>query len=611
MTLSEIQPYTKLPFHGVRLPEIVISPEDKAHFGAKPDCTNKEFLTQLCRVGFREKVAKRIPKERHAEYGERVKHELEIIDSLGFTNYIVQVWDICRFADKAGIPRGPGRGSVGSSCVAYLSGITELDPIESKLFFARFLSKARAKSFLIDGVRYIDGSLVPDIDCDFSYFRRGEVIDYINQRYPGQTSKLLTTTTFTSKILIKDILKTYRNVSEQETNDVSDLIDKEFGTPQEIEDALYGNAAWREGDKEKGTPPNARFLKWAQEGDNMEVCEIAMSLSGLNRSEGQHASAVLISHGPIRQLMPLQLASTDGVKTEVSGYDMYSAQEIAIKMDLLGLRTVDVIDTACKLLKIRRQDIDVHHPSIYAYLQDFKHRYGIFQLETFAQGAAAAKVKPKNFEQLTAVLAISRPGASAYLQQYCDYIHNDIYKPIHPLIDDILKPTGGVALYQETYLAMLIKIGMTPEEAENARRVLGKKKKEEVPAIIAQIKEICARNNHPAEIVDLLVKIAYDSGGYSFNKCLSPDTVVETPEGYRMMHEVKIGDYVKAFDINERKDHFTEVLAVHENEAELFEVEFEDGRKVACSLNHKLLCEDGVMRPLETIIIEKWKIVTD
>jgi DNA polymerase-3 subunit alpha len=282
-----------------------------------------------------------------------------------------------------------------------------------------------------------------------------------------------------------------------------------------------------------------------------------MGLSGLNRSEGMHASALLICHDKIDNLMSLQLSSE---KELVSGLDMYSAQEVVLKFDVLGLKTLSVINDVCKLLGIERDKIDVHHPSIYAYLQDFQHRYGIFQLETFAQGNAAAKVKPKNLEQLSAVLAIARPGASSFLDKFCAYLHEGKYESVHPLIDDILKPTGGIALFQETYLAMLIEVGMTPERAENARRVLGKKKVEEVPAVKAEIEEVCRARNHPKEIVDLLVKIAQDSGGYSFNKCLAPDTIVETTDGYRVMYEIQKGEKVKAYDVDTKTDHFVEVL---------------------------------------------------
>lgn len=501
--LSDIKPYNNLPFHGVVLPEIDISESEKIKIGAKSDCDKREFLTQLCRYGFKQFVEKRVGKEKHKEYIDRIKFELETIEFLGFTNYILMVYDICRFADEKEIPRGPCRGSVGSSLVCYLIGITrQLDPIELKLFFTRFLSKARAKKIIHNGITYVDGSLCPDVDLDFCFYRRQEIIDYINQKYPGKTAKLLTTTTFTSKILIKDILKTYEDANEDEALIASSLIEKEFGILEEIEDALSDNE-----DKQ-----NLNFKEWAK--DYKETCEIAMGLSGLNRSEGQHPSAILICHEKINNLMPLQLSSD---KEVISSFDMYSAQEITLKFDILGLKNLSVINDCCKLIGVKKEDINIHDPAIYRYLQDFKYRYGIFQLESYAQGNVAAKIRPINFEQLAATLAISRPGANSFLNQYLKYIHENVYNSVHPLIDDILKPTGGVCLFQEQYLAMLIKIGMSPDEAENARKVLGKKMVDKVPEVKAKILEVCKQQNHPSEIVDLLVKIAEDSGGYQFS----------------------------------------------------------------------------------------------
>lgn len=516
MRLRDIKPY-RLPFYGVQLPAIVIEPDHKRAVGAALDCDNLTFLTQLCRAGYSRRGLDSLVGDERKQYGDRVKMELGVINELGFVDYILMVWDICRYADEAGIPRGPGRGSVAGSLVAYLIGITELDPIENDLFFTRFLSKARAKSTIIDGVRYIDGSLVPDIDCDFSHHRRKDVIEYLHRRYPGQTSKALTTLTYTSKALLKDMLKVVENADEGRAGEASDLIDLKAGTPEEVEDALLGDYRWRAGDKEEGRPPNARFVKWAQ--DHEETVRLAMALSGLNHAEGQHASALFICHKAIDKLVPLQLArDTAGNTHTVSGYDMYSAQEIVIKMDILGVRSLDVIKDCCDQLGITPDSIDVHHESIYRYLQDFRRRYGVFQLETFAQGNAARKVKPKTFDELAVVLAIARPGAIDYLDQFAKYTNEGIYESVHPLIDDILKPTGGVCVFQEQYLAMLRKVGMTDERAENARRVLGKKKVDEVPAVQAEIAEVCERNGHPKEVVDLLLKIAYDSGGFSFNK---------------------------------------------------------------------------------------------
>lgn len=504
MTLRNIQPQTKLPFHGVQLPSIEITEAQRVTAGAKSGCSNFDFLKQLCRNGFKARYTK-LPPDKRKVYGERVTFELDTIEALGFTNYILMVWDICRHADEVGIPRGPGRGSVSSSLACHLVGITELDPIENGLFFTRFLSKARAKSTVVDGITYMDGGLVPDIDMDFDYYRREEIFAYLNTRYAGQTSHTLTTTTMTSKALIMDAVKIYEGGSPEEAQIASDLIDKETGTPEELEDALSEDPDKR----------NARFSEWAE--NHKETCEIAMGMANLNRGEGKHASALLIAAMKIRDLMPTQSATDDeGNRHVVSGYDMYSAQEVCLKFDILGLKTLSVIKDVCGLLKIAPQDIDVNHPSIYAYLQDFKNRYGIFQLETFAQGNAAAKVKPRDFSQLAAVLAIARPGAFAYLDQFVKYVNEGVFNSIHPLIDDILKPTGGVCVYQEQFLAMLVRVGLTPDEAEGIRKIVGKKLKEKVPEAKAKIAEVCTRNGHPIEIVDLLLKIAEDSGGYQF-----------------------------------------------------------------------------------------------
>jgi hypothetical protein len=255
--------------------------------------------------------------------------------------------------------------------------------------------------------------------------------------------------------------------------------------------------------------------------------------------------------------------------------------------------------------------VDVRDPIIYQSLQDFKHRYGIFQLETWAQGTAAQKVKPKSFEQLSAVLAIARPGAIAFLDTFAKYVNEGEFTSVHPLIDDILRPTGGIAAYQEQMLQMLVRVGLTPEESEAIRKIIGKKLKEKVPEAKAKISEVCARNGHPPEITDLLLKIMEDSGGYSFAKCLSPDSVVEGPDGYKLMHEVKPGDLVKAYDVVSQKDHFVPVIRVYESTSVMYEVELDDGRCIRCSMEHKFLCKDGVMRPLRQILEERIKILTD
>lgn len=556
--LDQIKPYTNLPFWGVKLPEITISEEEKIKIGCAKDVNNKEFLTQLCRHGFK---SKNIPQNKQKEYIDRIKLELETIEYLGFVNYILMVWDIGQFADNQGITRGPCRGSVGGSCVCYMIGITEIDPVENGLYFNRFLSKSRAKEIIHNGEKYLDGSLTPDIDADYCYYRRQEVMDYINKKYPNKTCKLLTTTTFSSKILIKDVLKTYEGASEDEANHASQLIEKTFGIPQEIEDSLSNDPKLE----------NLNFKNWAK--DHVESCEIAMGLAGLNRSEGQHASAILIAHDDISNLMPTQLSSE---KETTSSFDMYSAQEISLKFDILGLKCLSIIKDVCDKIGIKRQDININDPSIYRYLQDFKFRYGIFQLESRTQGDAAAKVKPKNIEQLAAVLAIARPGAISFIDQFAKYVNLGEYKSIDPLIDDVLKPFGGVCIYQEIILTMVKRLGFSEEEAENLRRSISKKLKEEMQKYKEKIYDVAIKNGHKKEVADLIWKIAEDSAGYQFNKSHSA--------AYAMLTA-----YTIWLKVNYPLEFYCALLRMSKNEA--------DDRNIIATIEKEMRVQGYILHP--------------
>jgi len=494
--------------NGVRLPEFKPSEEQYAYAKLPNTVSSKEFIRELCRIGFKDKVKDKVPKDQHHLYIDRVKEELDIIEQLGFIDYILMVWDICDFCKHAKIPTGPGRGSVSSSLVCYLIGITKVDAIKHGTFFTRFLSKSRAKYKMVDGIKYIEGSLAPDIDQDIDFLRRQEVIQYLQKKYPARTCKLLTTQTLSSKILIKEVLKKYEEAHEEQANFASGLMEKIHGIPQEIRDALSD-------DEEK---ENEKFKEWAK--DHKETVAISLKLAGLQKSMGIHASALAISFEPIDTLIPMQLSAPDAESKEmevVTAYDMYSAQEICLKFDLLGLKTVSLIDDVCKQININVDDIDCEDPSIYAFLQGNRGLHGIFQFESHSQGEISRKIKPKTFKQIVDALAISRPGASSFLSQYLDYIHRGEYKTIHPLIDPIMKETGGVCLFQETLLKMVNTLGLELDECEGLRKAIGKKLPDKIKEYKEKIYKICETNKHPKEVADLIWKIAEDSAGYQFN----------------------------------------------------------------------------------------------
>ena len=487
-----------LDIHGVRLPQFEISDEYKREAEAASDCNNYDFLRKLCLNRFSELGLKKGTQE-YDKYVDRIKYELETLKDLGFIDYVLLVWDVINFCKINDIPVGLGRGSAAGSIVLYLIGVTGIDPIEHDLYFERFISKIRAKKKEVDGVTYLDGSLMCDVDLDICYYRRQEVIKYLDEKFVGKTSKILTLNTLSGKLLMKECSKIVAEKSETEANEVSSLIPKTFGQVMDIKQAYEEEEkfkAWCDGDK--------------------ETYNIALKLRNLIKNKGVHASAISLSYDQMEDTCPSELTSQkDAV---VTSYDADWISIFNVKLDLLGLRGVSVVDDVCKQVGIKVTDIDLDDPFIYRQLQDFRSPHGSFQIEANTNFKVCQKVKPKNLEELSAVLALARPGAMNFTDQYASYTNNDVYEPIHPFFDDILKETGGVALYQEQLMKMAHKIGFTLDEAEILRRIVGKKKRSEVLKWKKKIKDKIKENNLDEEIGNILWQILEDSANYSFNK---------------------------------------------------------------------------------------------
>ena len=487
-----------LDIHGVRLPQFEISDEYKREAKAASDCNNYDFLRKLCLNRFSELGLKKGTQE-YDKYVDRIKYELETLKDLGFIDYVLLVWDVINFCKINDIPVGLGRGSAAGSIVLYLIGVTGIDPIEHDLYFERFISKIRAKKKEVDGVTYLDGSLMCDVDLDICYYRRQEVIKYLDEKFVGKTSKILTLNTLSGKLLMKECSKIVAEKSETEANEVSSLIPKTFGQVMDIKQAYEEEEkfkAWCDGDK--------------------ETYNIALKLRNLIKNKGVHASAISLSYDQMEDTCPSELTSQkDAV---VTSYDADWISIFNVKLDLLGLRGVSVVDDVCKQVGIKVTDIDLDDPFIYRQLQDFRSPHGSFQIEANTNFKVCQKVKPKNLEELSAVLALARPGAMNFTDQYASYTNNDVYEPIHPFFDDILKETGGVALYQEQLMKMAHKIGFTLDEAEILRRIVGKKKRSEVLKWKKKIKDKIKENNLDEEIGNILWQILEDSANYSFNK---------------------------------------------------------------------------------------------
>jgi len=492
--------------YGVRLPKF--KPKEKKELNLnKKD--NLSFLKALCSHGLQTRP---LINEKRQEYVDRAKDELRIIEELGFVDYILLVYDVINYCADENIPTGLGRGSAAGSLVLYLIGVTHVDPIKYGLYFERFISKTRAKKQIVDGITYLDGELMCDVDIDVCYYNRPKVLQYLEEKFKGKTAKILTLNTLTSKLLIKECGKVVASKDETEMNTVSSYIPKVFGKVQSLDTAV------------EEVP---EFRDWCDK--NQNVYNVAKKLGGLIKNKGVHPSGVLLSYKDLESSCPVELSSD---KDPVSGYDMNWVSLSNVKLDILGLRSVSVVDQACKEIGINVTDIDLEDPFIYQKLQDLRSPHGIFQIEADANFRVCQKVKPKNLEQLSAVLALARPGALAFVDQYANYSNNDVCDTIHPVFDDILSTTGGVCLYQEQMMQMAHKIGFTLDEAEILRRIVGKKKVAEVKKWKKKIAEKVKQNNLDPDVGDVLWKVLEDSANYSFNKshslayaCLAASTV--------------------------------------------------------------------------------------
>ena len=488
---------TELDIHGVRLPEFEIDLASKRHLGVSEDASNYDFLRALSLNGFKTLNINKADKD-YKKYVDRAKYELDTLKELGFIDYILLVWDVIHFCKTSDIPVGLGRGSAAGSLILYLVGVTRIDPVKYDLYFERFISKIRAKKQVVDGVTYLDGSLMCDVDLDICYYNRQKVLQYLENKFKGKTSKILTFNSLSGKLLIKECGKIIAEKPEQEMTMISSLIPKTYGQVKDISEAYQ---------------EVEQFKEWCDQ--NKEAYQVALKLRDLIKNKGVHPSGVLLSYYDLETICPTEFSSD---KEIVSSFDMNWASVFNIKLDILGLRSVSVVDNVCKSINLKIEDIDLNHESIYRNLQDLKSPHGLFQIEAETNFRVCQKVKPKNLEELSGVLALARPGALQFVDKYAAHTNYQQSESIHPFFDEILKETGGVALYQEQLMKMAHKIGFTLDEAEILRRIVGKKKTEEIKAWQQKIEQKCKQNKVPKEVGEILWKILEDSANYSFNK---------------------------------------------------------------------------------------------
>lgn len=584
----------------VRFPAVKTREEDYAALGLSSSDTDQlKYLKTAAWRGFLAK-ANKLPHISREQAIARLKLEFDVFVKTGTVGYISMIYDLLNWCDRQRIARGPARGSCAASFVFFCLGITKVDPIRFGLTFTRFISEARVKPKVIDGVVYADGKMVMDVDIDISFTERGRVIDYVRETYPGAVAGICNQIGFAPKVAIKDVLKCYLGMEILDSQKVSDFIDVRFGKSQSIQEALDSEPKFRE---------------WvAASKDNAEAIRIAQSIEGLNASKGQHASGVFIGYEPLDGTVPVEMAKAkNGHAAMVTSYDMDKAALVGVKLDLLGLKNVTVIDNACRALGFHYDDIDINHPSIYSYIAGTRLYNGLFQISEGLTAEAVHKIKPRNIDQLGACLAISRPGALKYIDDFAKAVNEGVIKKIHPAFDAILLETGGILVYQEQINEILQQVyGIEAVTAEDARRAIGKKDRKELVKFEPILYDLGEKRGIPREVTKMFWDVCNASADYLFNKCLAIDTIVETPDGPVPIHSIRVGDRVRAFDVQNICDHYVTVKGVHSNEyIELYEVTFDGGRVLRCSAEHKLMTQFGSMEQMITCLFNRLGVIMD
>jgi DNA polymerase-3 subunit alpha len=494
--MLQLKPYKQPMPVGVRLPEIEVDDKHYKELGIPKGTSNFDLLRKLCLKGVKDRGIDLLDNKQ--KYYDRVKMELSVLEELGFVEYILLNWDVINYCHENGIPTGPGRGSAAGSLVLYLLRVTNVDSIKYDLFFERFVSKSRAKQTIVDGITYLDGSLLADVDNDISYDRRQEVIKYIETKHKGRTCKILTLNTLSSKLCVKECGKIVGELSEDDVNSISSIIPKQFGKVAKLD------VAYEESEK---------FKEFADK--NAKVYRIAKKLEGLNKNTGVHPSGIAISFYNVEEIMPMQRTGDGDL---ISAYDMNDVAALMVKFDILGLRTLSVVHETCKQLGIKIEDIDVELPEIYENFKNIEAPKGLFQIEANTNFKVCKKVSPRNLEELSAVVAIARPGALDYLDVYSEYVSTGEFQSVNEHFDEILSYTGGIPLYQEQLMKMAVKVGFTLDESEQLRRIVGKKKVEQMSKWKDKIAAKIRENNLDQQVGEVLWKVAEDSANYSFNK---------------------------------------------------------------------------------------------
>ncbi|MBR6561690.1 MAG: DNA polymerase III subunit alpha [Oscillospiraceae bacterium] len=452
------------------------------------------YLEKLCRAGLAERFS-RVEKELETQ----LVYELNMIRQMGFTDYFLIVSDFIRYAKAHGIPVGPGRGSAAGSLVSYCLHITDVDPIKYSLFFERFLNPERVS--------------MPDIDIDFCIRRRGEVIDYVTEKYGADhVAQIVTFGTMAARAAIRDVGRVM-NVSYAECDAVAKQVPTALGMT--LNEALRLSKPLRD---------------FYEQNDKLHtMIDTARDLEGVPRHASTHAAGVVITEKPVYEYVPL--AKND--ESVVCQYSMTTLEELGLlKMDFLGLRNLTVLEDAAELVRrripgFRIEDMPEDDSAVFDMLSQGK-TSGVFQLESTGMTSVCVGLRPKSIEDITAIIALYRPGPMDSIPRFLECAsHPEKISYKHPLLEDILSVTYGCIVYQEQVIEIFRRMaGFSLGQADMIRRAMSKKKEKEIKkerdAFIhgdpARGIPGAVQNGVPEAVANSIYDEILDFASYAFNK---------------------------------------------------------------------------------------------
>ncbi|MGD1067844.1 MAG: DNA polymerase III subunit alpha, partial [Vulcanimicrobiaceae bacterium] len=483
------------PARGPQTPgavDIAVMDDSPGGAGTTYQATAEEYLRGVCEQGLVERYGvERATSD--AALRERFEYELDIINKMGFASYFLIVWDFIKYARDQDIPVGPGRGSAVGSVISYCLRITDLDPIKFGLIFERFLNPERIS--------------MPDIDTDFCVERRDEVIKYVIEKYgKDRVAQIVTFGTMAARAAIRDAGRAL-GVPLPDVDRVAKLVPSGpngLTIPAALEQIPELSALYRQ-------DPQIRKL-----------LDTAKSIEGLARNASTHAAGVVISKNPLTDHVPLVKIGDDGVNTQ---YDMSMVERIGLlKMDFLGLRNLTVMKAAAD--EIRRT---VNPQFDLATIPDDDQRtyqmlsrgetLGVFQMESEGMIRVCVDLKPSRLEDIIALVALYRPGPMEWIPDYIAGKHGRVAKYLHPKLEAILADTYSVCLYQEQVMQIARDMaGFSMGQADELRKVVGKKQKDKIPYYKEKFAAGCAENDISAELADKVFAFIEPFAGYGFNK---------------------------------------------------------------------------------------------